>query len=68
MLPLEYKPKKAYELIRLGSENDGGYLIIGHAETINDFAADFEFVGHTIYRARKRKVPFSPLFQQQEAE
>jgi len=48
--------------------NDGGYLIIGHAETINDFAADFEFVGHTIYRARKRKVPFSPLFKQQEAE
>ena len=27
MLPNSFKPKKLYNLIRLGSDNDGGYLV-----------------------------------------
>ena len=27
MLPKEFKPKASYELIRLGKDNDGGYLV-----------------------------------------
>ena len=27
MLPIEFKPKKEYDLIRLGQDNDGGYLV-----------------------------------------
>lgn len=45
--------------------SDGGYLIIGHSESINDFAADFEFVGQTIYRAKQRSAPFLSSHQQQ---
>jgi len=37
--------------------SDGGYLIIGHSESINDFTTDFEFIGQTIYRARNRTAP-----------
>ena len=41
MLPLEYKPKKAYELIRLGSENDGGYLICNHSLVLSKYLISF---------------------------
>lgn len=27
MLPKEFKPNHLYELIRLGKDNDGGYLV-----------------------------------------
>ena len=27
MLPKEFKPKASYQLIRLGKNNDGGYLV-----------------------------------------
>ena len=27
MLPKNFKPKKNYDLIRLGKNNDGGYLV-----------------------------------------
>ncbi|MDH5517294.1 MAG: protein-glutamate O-methyltransferase CheR [Gammaproteobacteria bacterium] len=30
--------------------NDGGYLILGHSESIHSMNKDFQTVGHTIYR------------------
>ncbi|MDH5392531.1 MAG: protein-glutamate O-methyltransferase CheR [Gammaproteobacteria bacterium] len=32
--------------------NDGGYLILGHSESIHSMNNDFETVGHTIYRKK----------------
>ena len=34
MLPIEFKPQKQYELIRLGQNNDGGYLV--DKKSLND--------------------------------
>jgi len=30
--------------------NDGGYLILGHSESIHSWNTDYKTVGHTIYR------------------
>ena len=34
MLPNEFKPENEYDLIRLGQDNDGGYLV--ERKSIND--------------------------------
>ena len=41
MLPNSFKPKKTYELTRLGSENDGGYLVCPYSILISKYLLSF---------------------------
>ena len=41
MLPKEFKPGELYDLVRLGKNNDGGYLVCKNSVEISDFLISF---------------------------
>jgi len=41
MLPKEFKPDGLYELIRLGKNNDGGYLVCKNSIEVSDYLISF---------------------------
>ena len=53
-LPIEFKPKKNFSLIRLGRDNDGGYLIgfnsVKSAKTLISFGRLFIIIFMTLYQ------------------
>ncbi len=41
MLPKEFKPDGLYELVRLGKNNDGGYLVCKNSIEVSDYLISF---------------------------
>ena len=41
MLPKEFKPDALYDLVRLGKNNDGGYLVCKNSIEVSDYLISF---------------------------
>ena len=55
MLPIEFKPQNEYELIRLGQDNDGGYLVdkksIDNSKSLITLGLGFDWTFEKNYHA-----------------
>ena len=69
MLPKVFKPSGLYDLIRIGKNNDGGYLICKNSLTQSEYLVsfginnDFSFEEQFFKYKKKKLLPLIQLLQ-----